>query len=67
MANPEWTEPSDWIDAADLALAIDSLYEEASDNACTCGSAPEDYCPYCGAWSNARTQSEKLIREALGQ
>ena len=67
MANPEWTSPGDWIDAADVALEIDGLYETASNEPCSCGSDPEGHCRHCSAWAAARHQAEKLIREALGQ
>lgn len=55
-------------DAPEIARQIDSLYEEATNNPCTCGSNDEYEamgCPFCRAWEAARNSTEALIREAL--
>ncbi len=55
-------------DAEEHARRIDSLYEEASNNPCTCNSSCEYEamgCPYCGAWAGARSACEEILVEAL--
>jgi hypothetical protein len=42
--------------AREVAQEIDSLYEEATNNPCTCAN-DENGCPYCNAWEKARADS----------
>lgn len=51
-------------DAPEIARQIDSLYEEASNNPCTCAT-DESSCPCCNAWGAARSRAAELIAEMI--